>query len=144
MQVLLFAAPTDLAKLIPPISKACLHPYKVLEVSQQSLLLVTCLLTHILAADIALWLCSNWNCPEFCGQLFFMPTRPTSSTTCHPCFGRSAVLQTNALKASGVHVRCSISPCAACLPDCLSVHAPACLLACMTACLRTCLIPYVG
>ncbi len=44
MQVLLFAAPTDLANLIPPISKACLHPYKVLEVSQQSLLYVTCLL----------------------------------------------------------------------------------------------------
>lgn len=31
VQVLLFAAPTDLANLIPPISNACLHPYKVFE-----------------------------------------------------------------------------------------------------------------
>ena len=32
VQVLLFAAPADIANLIPPISKACLHPYRVLEV----------------------------------------------------------------------------------------------------------------
>ena len=88
-------------------------------------------MTHRLAAEIALWSCSNWSCPESSGQLFFMLMRPTSSTTCHPCFGRSALLQTNALKACGVHVRCSILPCAACLCvrpcACLPAHLHECL-----------------
>ena len=33
VQVLLFAAPQEIASFIPTISNACLHPYKVLEVS---------------------------------------------------------------------------------------------------------------
>ncbi len=96
-----------------------------------------------------------------------MPMKPTSSTTCHPCFGRSALLRTNVLKASGVHVWCRVSPCAACLrvcvsmrlpvcpsmrsaclslhvPVCLSMHLPACCLPaplhkCLPACLPGCL-----
>lgn len=33
VQVLLFAVPQEIAYFIPTISNACLHPYKVLEVS---------------------------------------------------------------------------------------------------------------
>lgn len=33
VQVLLFAAPQEIAAFIPTISNACLHPYRVLEVS---------------------------------------------------------------------------------------------------------------
>ncbi len=62
-----------------------------------------------------------------------MPMRPTSSTTCHPCFGRSALLQTNALKTSGVHVHVHFTLCS--LPACL----PACLTACLSVCLPVCL-----
>lgn len=51
VQVLLFAAPTDLARLIPPISKACLHPHKVLEQLELSRILWSAFLhadeTHI-------------------------------------------------------------------------------------------------
>ncbi|DBA73261.1 hypothetical protein WJX77_008868 [Trebouxia sp. C0004] len=51
VQVLLFAAPTDIANLIPPISKACLHPYKVLEQLEVSRILWSAFLhadeTHI-------------------------------------------------------------------------------------------------
>ncbi len=67
--------------------------------------------------------------------------RPTSSTTCHPCFGRSALLQTNALKASGVHVHVHFTLCSllACLPACVSLCPCACLPAHLHECLPACL-----
>lgn len=51
VQVLLFAAPPDIANLIPPISKACLHPYQIFEHLELSRILWSAFLhadeTHI-------------------------------------------------------------------------------------------------
>lgn len=95
--------------------------------------------THRLAAEIALWSCSNWSCPESSGQLFFMLMRPTSSTTCHPCFGRSALADQciEDLWCACLMQRFSLR----CVPACLYVHAylPAHLHECLPAYLPACL-----
>ena len=162
--MLLFAAPTDLANLIPPISKACLHPYKVLEVSHQSLLYVTCLLTSSGLTD---WLLRT---PPVTVQQLELSRILWSAflhaDETHIFYNMSSLLwKVSPLadqRIEDLWCACSctfysMQPAClpACLPDCLpaclsvclsaclSVHAPACLLACMSACLRTCLVPYV-
>ena len=46
VQVLLFAAPQELAAFIPSISNACLHPYRVLEVSRPGMYCACALQSH--------------------------------------------------------------------------------------------------
>ena len=51
VQVLLFAAPQEIASFIPTISNACLHPYKVLEVSiAGNYTIQVCLVRHMLCS----------------------------------------------------------------------------------------------
>ena len=146
MQVLLFAAPTDLANLIPPISKACLHPYKVLEVSQQSLPYVTCLLTLSGLVD---WLLRT---PLVVVQQLELSRILWSAflhaDETHIFYNMSSLLWKVSRPADqcieGLWCACSMQHFTLCsLPACLSVRALVCLLTCMNACLRTCRVPYV-
>ena len=150
MQVLLFAAPTDLANLIPPISKACLHPYKVLEVSQQSLLN---------SSGLTDWLLRT---PPVTVQQFELSRILWSAflhaDETHIFYNMSSLLWKVSPLADqcieGLWCACSctfysmqpvcLPACLpACLSACLSFHVPACLLTCMSACLHACLVPYV-